>query len=70
MVRYLLAQGVDHVDGYVVQRAIKASIIPVLEVLRNYGWDDVNAPLAQVPFAALLYGHSSNLPPNQISQLR
>jgi hypothetical protein len=37
MVRYLLEHGVDHVDGFVVQRALKAGSISVLEVLREHG---------------------------------
>jgi hypothetical protein len=58
MVRYLLAQGVDHVDGFIIQRALKASSLQVLELLREYGWDDVNAKVEGVPLTALLCAFS------------
>jgi len=54
MVRYLLEQGVDRVDGYVIKRALKVGSIPVLEVLREHGWDDIDMKLSEVALTALL----------------
>jgi hypothetical protein len=44
MVRYLLERGVP-VDGSVVEKALEARSIPILEMLREFGWDDVNMKL-------------------------
>jgi hypothetical protein len=55
MMRYLLEQGVDHVDGYVIQSALKVGSIPVLEVLREHCWDDIDMKLDGVALSALLY---------------
>jgi hypothetical protein len=51
MVRYLLEQGVS-VDGNVVEIALRARSIPVLEILREYGWE-VNMKLGQFATTAL-----------------
>jgi hypothetical protein len=42
MVRYLLDLKVDTVDGYMVESALKVSAIQVLDVLRDFGWNDIN----------------------------
>jgi len=55
MVRYLLEKGVDHVDGYIIERALKVGSIPVLEVLREHGWDDIDMKLSKVALSALFY---------------
>jgi len=51
MVRYLLERGVP-VDGYVVRVALQARSIPVLEMLREFGWD-VNMKLGEIALTAL-----------------
>lgn len=51
MVRYLLEQGVS-VNENVVERALRAQSIPVLEILREYGWE-VNMKLGQFATTAL-----------------
>jgi hypothetical protein len=48
MVRYLLKQGVDQVDAYALERALKASAIEVLDVMKEFGWSDVNMCLREV----------------------
>jgi hypothetical protein len=47
-VRYLLEQGVDSVDAYVVERALRVSAIQVLDVLKEFGWNDVNMSLREI----------------------
>lgn len=51
MVRYLLEQGVS-VDGNVVEMALRTGSIPILEMLREYGWE-VNMKLGQFAITAL-----------------
>lgn len=42
MIHYLLEYGVP-VNGHRVLDAIRERSIPILEMLREYGWDDVNS---------------------------
>lgn len=42
MVRFLLEMKVDEVDGFMLEMALKASAINVLEVFKEFGWTDVN----------------------------
>jgi len=46
MMRYLLDQDV-FVGGTEVKQALRGSSIPALEVLREYGWKDVNMNLGE-----------------------
>lgn len=48
MTRYILEQKYDSVDDYMVQQALKASAIQVLDALKEFGWSDVNMTLAQI----------------------
>ena len=52
MVRHLLELGVP-VDRFVVRRAVEAKSIPALEMLREFGWDDVNMQLDTIALTAL-----------------
>jgi len=52
MVRYLLERGVP-VRGSVLEAALRARSIPVLEMLREFGWDDVNMKVDQIALTAL-----------------
>jgi hypothetical protein len=51
MVRYLLERGVS-ADGSAVKKAIEARSIPVLEILREFGWE-VNMKLGDIAMTAL-----------------
>jgi len=44
MVRYLLERGAP-VDEDAVEQALRARSIPILEMPREFGWDDVNMKL-------------------------
>lgn len=44
MVRYLLERGAP-VNESAVEQALQARSIPILEMLREFGWDDVNMKL-------------------------
>jgi hypothetical protein len=55
MVRYLPKQGVDSIDRFVFRRALKADCIPVLQVLREHGWDDIDMKLDEVAYHALFH---------------
>jgi hypothetical protein len=46
MMRYLLDKGLS-VGGHEVQAAVRAKSIPALEMLREYGWKDVNMNLGE-----------------------
>jgi hypothetical protein len=48
MTRYILEQKYDSIDAYMVQRALKASAIQVLDVLKEFGWSNVNMTMAQI----------------------
>lgn len=52
MVRYILERGFP-VKGDIVQEALRARSIPILEMLREFGWDDVNMSLDSVACTAL-----------------
>jgi hypothetical protein len=47
MMRYLLNRGIS-VGGHEVEEALRAQSIPALEMLREYGWKDVNMNLGEV----------------------
>jgi hypothetical protein len=46
MMRYLLDRGLS-VGGHEVKEALRAQSIPALEMLREYGWKDVNMNLGE-----------------------
>ena len=46
MMRYLLDRGIS-VGGTEVKQALRGQSIPALEVLREYGWKDVNMNLGE-----------------------
>jgi hypothetical protein len=46
MMRYLLDRGIS-VGGYEIKAAVRAHSIPALEILREYGWKDVNMNLGE-----------------------
>jgi hypothetical protein len=48
MIRYLLEQGVNKVDAFALEMALKASAIEVLDVMKEFGWSNVNACLREV----------------------
>jgi hypothetical protein len=52
MVRHLLERGVP-AGKFAVRRAVEAKSIPALEMLREFGWDDVNMQLDTVALTAL-----------------
>ena len=53
MVRYLLERGMS-ICGSVVMVALEARSIPVLEILREFGWD-INMKLAKMEGTALAW---------------
>jgi hypothetical protein len=48
VVKYLLERGVDKVDDHTVMLALKASAIQVLEVLKDFGWNNVNMTMREI----------------------
>jgi hypothetical protein len=48
MMRYVLEQKYDCVDGFMVQRALNAKALQVLDVLKEFGWSDVNLAMGQI----------------------
>ena len=46
MMRYLLDRGIS-IGGNEIMEALQAQSIPALEVLREYGWNDVNMNLGE-----------------------
>jgi hypothetical protein len=48
MIRYILEQKYDSLDRFMMQRALKASALQVLDVFKEFGWSDVNMGLGQI----------------------
>jgi len=48
MTRYILEQKYELFNDYTVQQALKASAIQVLDVLKEFGWSNVNMTMAQI----------------------